>query len=96
MIVLWATLKVKPGKEDELIAAMRKLVAAVRQNEPGALDYTLHRSRKDPAIFQVYEKYRDDAALKAHMGSAHFQEAGKKFGNLLAGPPGLEMFEVVE
>ncbi|OGP58333.1 MAG: hypothetical protein A2V67_03990 [Deltaproteobacteria bacterium RBG_13_61_14] len=96
MIVLAATLKAKAGKEDELIAAMKKLVAAVRQNEPGALDYTLHRSKKDPATFLVYEKYRDDAAMKAHMGSVHFQEASKKFGELLAGPPGLEMFEVVE
>jgi len=95
MIVLAATMRAKAGKEEEFVAVMSGLVKAVRANEPGALDYTLHRSKKDARTFLVYEKYRDQAAMTAHMTSAHFQEASKKLKELVEGAMGLEMYEVV-
>ena len=96
MIALAANMRAKAGKEEELAAVMSGLVKAVRAAEPGALAYTLHRSLKDPRAFLVYEKYRDQAALNAHLTSAHFQEASRKLKDLVDGAPGLEMFEVVE
>ena len=96
MLVIVATLKAQSGKEDELVAVMTDLVKAVRENEPGALDYTFHRSQKDASTFMVYEKYKDGEAMQAHMAAPHFQEAGKKMGALLEGGLGIETFEVVE
>lgn len=96
MIVITAVMRAKKGKEDELIAAMKDLVAAVKKNEPGALDYTFHRARNDASLFMVYEKYKNGEAMKAHMGSAHFQGAAKKFGELLEGGLGIETYEVIE
>ena len=95
MVVITATLRAKSGKEDELIAVMKELVAAVRDNEPGTLDYTFHRKKNDPSLFMVYEMYKDGEAMQAHMTSAHFQEAAKKFGDLLEGGLGVEAYDVI-
>ena len=96
MIVISATLRAAAGKEDELIALMNDLVAKVKENEPGALDYRFHRSQKDRSMFMVYERYESPEAMQAHMTSAHFQEASKNFGGLVEGGLGIEIYEVVE
>jgi len=96
MIAIVATMKAKSGKENELIAIMKGLVKAVRENEPGALDYTFHRSHKDASSFLVYEKYKDGEAMQAHMAAPHFQQAAQKMGDLLDGVLGIETFDVME
>jgi quinol monooxygenase YgiN len=40
--------------------------------EPGVVNFRIARSKDDPAVFALWEEYRDDAALKAHVESAHF------------------------
>jgi len=40
--------------------------------EPGVVNFRIARSKDDPAIFALWEEYRDEAALKAHVESAHF------------------------
>ena len=96
MIVICAKLQARPGKEEELISEMKALVDAVKKNEPDTMEYTFHRSRSDPRQFLVYEKYKSNEAMQAHMSSAHFQEAGKKLGGLVLGAPALETYEVIE
>jgi len=96
MIVITATLQAKSGKEDELIAVVKDLAEKVRENEPGTLEYTFHRSKKASSSFMFYEKYKDGEAVQAHMASPHFQEAGKKLADLLEGGLGLETYEVIE
>ena len=96
MMVVTAILKAKAGKEEELIGEMKSLVKAVKENEPGALDYTFHRSQKDPSAFMIYEKYKDGEAFQAHATAPHFQEAAKKLPNLLDGGMAIEMYAVVE
>ena len=66
MVVLAVTWIANPGKEEEVADAFRKLEAAARQ-EPGCLRFVVHRHRTDHARFCVYEQYRDDAALAAHL-----------------------------
>ena len=95
MIVVCATMRAKTGKEDELVDNMRKLAAEVREKEKGALDYTFHRSSKDPGLFMVYEKYESGEAMREHISSGHFQEAAKKLPELLEGGLTLETYEVV-
>jgi len=95
MVVITATMRAKEGKEDELIGLMKDLVEKVKQNEPGALEYSFHQSKRDPNLFMVYEKYKDGEAMQAHMSSSHFQEAGKKLSEVVEGGLGLEAYEVV-
>ncbi len=95
MIVICAQMRAKAGKEDELIAIMQELSSAVEKNEPDTLVYTFHRSKRDPNLFMVYEKYKTGEAMQAHMTSAHFQESAAKLGELMAGGLSLEAYDIV-
>ncbi len=94
MIVI-ATLKVQPGKEDDFVAAAKKMIAHVTANEPGTTAYTLHRSMADPTTFVFYESYADQAAFAAHGGSAAMAEFFGAAGTMLAGRPDIVMFEEI-
>jgi quinol monooxygenase YgiN len=50
-----------------------KLGPASRQ-EPGCVNYIAHFVEGEPATVLIYEQYKDEAALEAHRGSAHFSE----------------------
>jgi quinol monooxygenase YgiN len=91
MIVV-AKLIAKTGEEAKMEAALRDMVAKVAQ-EPGTLTYTLHRSRKDPNVFLFYEKYEDEAALKAHSSTPYFKELFGELKSLLDGAPEIEMYD---
>lgn len=93
-IVAVATLTPLPGKTDELVEAMRDLVAQVHANEPGCLLYALHRHPDGERLVMV-EKYVDAAAVKAHRASEHFKAAGAVLGGLLAAPPEVLALEPV-
>lgn len=95
MMVVVATMKAKAGKENELIESMTKLVKAVKEKEPGALEYAFHRSHKDPAVFMVYERYESGEAFQAHMKAAHFIETAKKLPELLDGATAIDTYSVV-
>jgi quinol monooxygenase YgiN len=94
MIVI-ATLKVQPGKEDDFIAAAKKMIDYVTANEPGTKAYTVNRSTADPTTFVFYEVYADQAAFAAHGGSPAMAEFFGAAGTLLAGRPDIAMFEEI-
>ena len=71
-IVLNVHLEAAPGREKELENALRALVAPTR-GEPGCIAYRLHMDPEAPGKFMFYEKFRDQAALDAHIASQHFQ-----------------------
>ncbi len=77
MIVLAVTWIAHPSHENEVAEVFRKLEAASRK-EPGCLQYIVHRHKEDSTRFFIYEQYRDEAALKTHWDSPHFQEYAVK------------------
>lgn len=88
MIALAVTWVANSNHEEEVAAIFRKLEAASRR-EPDCLMYVVHRHKDNPAQFFIYEQYSDEAALKTHWESAHFQEYAVKalqgIGNRLQG-----------
>ena len=56
MIAVTAEFRINEGKDEEAIAAIESLVAAVNAGEPGTLVYTWHRGLKDPAQVLFYEQ----------------------------------------
>ena len=52
----------------------QEAAAAVRAHEPGNLLYVTHQDPKDPTHFLFYEQYANQAALDAHVASAHYKE----------------------
>ena len=95
MLTVIATLKVKPGQEDTLIAGMRKMIDHVQANEPGTVTYVLNRSTADPTTFVVYEVYADQAAFATHGSSQPMQEFFALAGGILDGRPDIAMYEEV-
>jgi len=73
MIVLKVDMLVKPGTEGTCREYIRTLQEHSRR-EPGCLLYIGHQSTENPRKFLLYEQYKDEAALQAHRGSAHFKQ----------------------
>jgi quinol monooxygenase YgiN len=71
-IILNVFLEAAQGREEELAALLKTLVGPTR-SEPGCLGYELNTSTEKPGAFLFYEKFADQAALDAHVSSAHFQ-----------------------
>ena len=93
MITMLAKLQALPGKEGEVEAAFKTMVAAVKANEIGpVVAYSLHRLDTDPATFLFYEQYADDAALAAHGKSEHMAALNAALRGNLAGRPVIERY----
>ena len=69
-----ARIKAKPGREDVVRTALLKLIEPTRA-ENGCINYDLHVSQDDPAVFYFHENWSSAAELDAHLKSAHL-EAG--------------------
>ncbi|MBX6765044.1 MAG: antibiotic biosynthesis monooxygenase [Rubrobacteraceae bacterium] len=65
----------KEGEEEKVLAAIRKLIPASR-NEPGCLFYQPNQDPENPRVFFFYEIYTDEKAYEAHGASEHFQRYG--------------------
>ena len=71
-----------PGGKREARELLLGLVAPTRA-EDGCIDYDLHQSTDNPALFVFYEKWTSAAALKVHSRSAHITEFRKIRGEVL-------------
>ena len=96
MVTVIATLKVKAGQEETLVAGMKKMIEHVRAHEPGTKTYLLHRSAADSTKFLVYEVYADQAAFAAHGASEPMKEFFKLAGGILDGRPDIAMYEEID
>ncbi len=94
MIVVAAMLKAQEGKEKEMEDALTAYMPQV-QAEEGTLLYVVHRARKDPVKFFIYEQYRDRDALIHHGSTDAFKELFNNLAPLLAGDPSIDTYEVV-
>jgi quinol monooxygenase YgiN len=77
-----ATITVKDGRGDDIIAAFEK-GAALLHTEPGTEMYVLHRNRNDPNTFYVTELYTDQAALDAHQSGEVAKALGASLGDAI-------------
>lgn len=94
MIILVAALSAKPGKEQELEAALTAIVPQVEPEE-GTLQYVLHRSADNPGKFLFYEKYADKAALDFHGSTPYLKQFFKQIAGLLAEKPSISLYEEI-
>jgi quinol monooxygenase YgiN len=88
-----ATLTVREGKNEEFEQVFGELAAAVRANEPGNEFYSLFKTRDDPQVYKVLERYTDAAAHEAHGGTDHFKAIGARLGPCMAAAPSIELLD---
>jgi len=61
-----------PADADRAADILKELQWRSRQ-EPGVVEFEVGRSKEGPAVFALWEEYRDDDALRSHVATEHFQ-----------------------
>jgi quinol monooxygenase YgiN len=95
VIAVTATLKAKAGKEQDLARAIQTLAQKVRANEPDCKLYQLARSKSDPQLFVLIERYTDDAALARHSNTDYFKAGIGEMMALVEGRPEIKLFDEI-
>ena len=73
MILVVGTFRVDPARLDAARPAMASMIAASRA-EPGCLAYSYSEDLLDAGLIHVTERWRDRAALAAHVETPHIAE----------------------
>lgn len=89
-----AKITAQPGAEAKVEQILRDLVAETAK-EPGAIVYDVLHPEGQPNVFVVCERYRDEAAKAAHLGSAHLAKAVEAMTGTLAGELELQLLTPV-
>lgn len=79
-----AILRARPGLEDELGQRLRALIEPTRA-EPGCVNYDLHRSNTEPAVWLLYENWKTAADLDTHFAMDYLVNLLADFDRLLQG-----------
>jgi quinol monooxygenase YgiN len=78
--------QVKEGAGKRLEAAFAKAIAATRK-EKGNLAYDLNRDTRNPSRYLVHERWKDLAALEAHLKSPHIKALLEELPKVTEGAP---------
>jgi quinol monooxygenase YgiN len=69
-LFLFARFRARPGSEDAVRDAILDVLAPSRA-EPGCLGIRAFRSLRDPRLFYVHSRWKDEAAFDVHAGLPH-------------------------
>jgi len=69
-IFIFARFHARAGEEGNVEAAIREIAGPTRA-EPGCLDYHVFRSTRDPRLFYIHSRFRDEAAFERHAELPH-------------------------
>ena len=93
MILIVVKHPVRPEYADDWISLVEEFTTATRA-EPGNISFDWYRSAEDRNLWVLIETFRDGAAGKAHVDSAHFKSAIARLPRLLADVPQIVNVEV--
>jgi quinol monooxygenase YgiN len=65
-----ATLRIQPGKEEEVEAILRNLQAVTLANDKGCLRYEWYRA-STPQTYILLERWADQTAAQEHLNAPH-------------------------
>jgi len=94
MHMIIVRLEVKPERVDDFLRLVSFNVSQSRK-ESGNLRFDVVRSVDNPALFRLYEVYRDEAAVRAHQATAHYAKWRAEIEGLLVTPRVSEKFTSV-
>lgn len=93
-VTVLARFKAKPGMEEQVKREILSLVAPTRA-EAGCINYDLHRSPSDPALFILYENWVSMKDLEEHLAMPYLEAFKAKAGDLLAEPLDISFWEMI-
>jgi len=89
-----AHIRAKAGQESRVRQILEGLLAPTRA-EVGCINYDLHQSQSDPALFVFYENWESEGHLEAHAGSAHIQSFRRLADETLAEPVQITKWQIL-
>ncbi len=72
MLALVVEFRIKPDFIEDFAAAITENARLSRETEAGCRQFDVCRDPADHTLFFLYELYDDEAAIQAHLQSAHF------------------------
>jgi quinol monooxygenase YgiN len=91
-LIVIATAKAKPGKEAELEQALLEVAAPTRA-QPGSVAFSLYRAA---GTLVGFERWASAADHDRHLQGAHVSRLMQRMASLLAEPPSIVSYEVVD
>jgi quinol monooxygenase YgiN len=73
MKALFVTIYMKPEHRQSLLDELWKDAYGSERDEPGCLMFNIAQDDADPNVLHLFEVYRDDAAVEAHVATPHFK-----------------------
>jgi len=67
---IFARFHARPGNEGAVEEALLDVLAPSRE-EPGCLSIHAFRSMRDPQLFYIHSRWKDEAAFERHAGLPH-------------------------
>lgn len=95
MIVVHTTVRCQPQHRDAFVAILRRFQEVTR-TESGCLAYTYTCDLDDDCVFHGVERWRDEAALRAHLAAAHMNDPNSRFDEYSARPEQVRVFTAAE
>jgi quinol monooxygenase YgiN len=94
-LIVLATAKAKPGMEKQLERALRD-VAQPTRGQSGSVSFSLYRPVDDPAVIIGFERWASKEDHDRHLQGAHVQALVATMANLLAEPPQIVLYEILD
>jgi quinol monooxygenase YgiN len=69
-LFIFARFHARAGKENAVEQALREVTDPSRK-EPGCLSFHVFRSTREPRLFYIHSRWRDEAAFDTHAGLPH-------------------------
>jgi quinol monooxygenase YgiN len=86
VLIVTAKVKLQSGTSEVFLDAYRWMRPLVMM-DPGAVQYSLHRSAENPDEFIFYERYESEEAFEYHLSTEHFKALSGRIDPLMAAPP---------
>ena len=94
-LIVIASAKAKPGKEADLERALREAAGPTRV-QPGCVEFRLLRSPGARSTIIGFERWASEADHQQHLKGAHVQKLMQRMSEVLAEPPSIVSYEVLD
>lgn len=93
-VTVIAKARAKAGLEEQVRQEIMALLAPTRA-EAGCINYDLHQSAADPALFMLYENWVSMKDLEEHLAMPYLEAFKAKAPDLLAEPLDITLWKMI-
>jgi len=94
-IIIIATATAKPGKEKDLEKALCDVATPTRAQQ-GSVEFSLFRSKDNPALIVGLERWSTEEDHNKHLQGDHVKKLFAAMADVLAGPPEIVTYHILE